>query len=78
MNDPSTFRVRSYSKTELALLYFPKNSPHTALRHLMRMINRCRFLTEALAQTGYTKSDRIFSPKQVRLIVEHLDPPGPP
>ena len=78
MNDPSTFRIRSYSKTELALLYFPKDSPHTALRHLMRMINRCRFLTEALAQTVYTKRDRIFSPKQVRLIVEHLDPPGPP
>ena len=75
MNDPSAFRVRSNSKTELALLNFPKNSPQTALRHLMRMINRCHFLTEALAQTGYTKSDRIFTPKQVRLIVEHLDPP---
>ena len=45
------------------------------MRRLMRMINRCQRLTAELSQTGYAKSDRIFTPKQVRLIVKHLDEP---
>ncbi len=34
------FKVRSYTKKELALFYFPYASPHTAVNRLMRWINR--------------------------------------
>ena len=41
------FKVRSYTKKELALFYFPDASPHTAVNRLMRWINR-----NAPLQTG--------------------------
>ena len=28
------FTIRSYPKSELALLYFPESDPHVALNHL--------------------------------------------
>lgn len=37
-----SFRIRSYSKAELAMCYFPTTpNPHTAVNHLMSWIKRC-------------------------------------
>lgn len=72
----TTFQIRCYTKKELALCYFPATSnPHTAVNHLMAWIRRCRPLSAALAEAGYEKSVKVFSPKEVRLIVEYLGAP---
>jgi len=70
------FKIRSYSKKELALCYFPTSeNPHSAVNHLMAWINRCTPLREALEQQGYQKTAKWFSPKEVRMIIDHLGEP---
>ena len=71
------FKIRSYTKKELALLYFPTAStPHAAVNHLMAWIKRCHGLHEALAGVGCQKNAKYFTPREVRLVVEHLGEPG--
>ena len=48
-----TFKIRSYSKKELALCYFPTaENPRSASKHLMAWITRCTPLHEALLKAG--------------------------
>ena len=72
MND---FEIRSYTKKDLALRYFPSATPHTAVNRLMSWICRCQPLTAALAKQGYRKTSKWFSAREVRLIVEYLGGP---
>lgn len=70
------FMPRAYGKSELALLYFPTaSSGHTAVNHLMSWINRCQPLKMALADVGYVKSAKYFTPKEVALIVDYIGTP---
>ena len=65
-------RIRIYSKQELALMYFPEAKSHTAVNHLMRWINRCGQLRSELEAAHYRPSNRHFTARQVRLIVDYL------
>ena len=67
--------LRSYTKQELALLYFPDSDPDVARAHLMRWIVRCTQLYELLLKSGYTKSCKEFNPLQVSYIFFHLGEP---
>ncbi len=67
--------IRNYTKKELALLYFPDASPHTAVNRLMRWITRCTPLMEALRAAHYRDTERSFTPKQVECIVRFLGEP---
>ena len=64
--------LRSYTKQELALLYFPDSDPDVARAHLMRWIVRCTQLYEQLKKSGYNKSCKEFNPLQVSYIFFHL------
>ncbi len=48
--------IRSYTKQELALLYFPDSSPVVASAHLMRWICRNPDLLKKLHESGYDKN----------------------
>lgn len=67
--------TRPISKKQLALLYFPSDTPRTASAHLMRWIRRNTKLSQALALAGYRCRDKYFSPRQVELIYEYLGEP---
>lgn len=70
------FEVRSYTKKELALAYFPDvTDPHIATNRLMRWIVRNTELMEELRKHSYQKNFRFFTPAQVRLIVYYLGEP---
>lgn len=70
------FIIRSYSKKELALLYFPDTpNPHTAVNHLMSWIRRCTPLSAELEAMGMQKMAKYLTPRQVRAIVAHLGEP---
>lgn len=70
------FEIRSFTKKELAYCYFPTaDDPHIAVNRLMRWINRCTPLKDALEEQGYRKSSKWFTPKEVKLIVEYLGEP---
>ena len=64
------FIIRAYGKSELAMMYFPDNSPETAQKkfRFWLIINpRLRFMVN--------KNSRFYTPKQVRLIVEEVGEP---
>lgn len=68
-------QIRYYSKTQLGSLYFSDIRAYTACRKLMRWINRCQPLCEELRQTNYNPNSRGFTPRQVKLIFDHLGEP---
>ena len=70
------FKIRMYTKKELALMYFPESMPRTAVNHLMAWIRLCTPLWNELLKMGYCKTSKSFSPKQVKAIVEYLGEPG--
>ena len=67
--------LRSYTKQELALLYFPDSSPVVASAHLMRWIQRNPDLMKKLYQSGYGKNHKEFTPMQVSYILFFLGEP---
>lgn len=68
--------IKSYSKQELALLYFPDSDPSTALKRLNRWINRIPELRESIHH-GSTmgKNAKFWSRAQVEQIIAFLDEP---
>jgi hypothetical protein len=70
------FRIRSYGKGELALIYFPYKTPKVASKTLKNFVDGHPGLTEKLAKTGLKPLSRTYTPAQVKLIVEALGEPG--
>ena len=68
-------KIRSYSKQELAMLYFPDSDPRTAACHLMRWINRNKQLRKELTATGYYPHSKYFTTRQVCIILDYLGEP---
>ena len=73
--NPGRFVIRPYSKSELGMLYVPTLCPKHGWQVVRRWIRRCKPLSEALAATGLKEHNRMLSPRQVRLIAEHLGEP---
>ena len=69
------FKIKCYSKAELAMLYFPDSEPKVAVNHLMRWIYKCKPLMDDLNKTGYRKQAKYLLAQQVRMVVEHLGEP---
>ena len=69
------FQIRAYLKSDLALLYFPCLSSEAALRKLRRWINFNPSLHRELYDGPEGKNDRIFSRRQVAILVRYLDAP---
>jgi len=63
------------SKTDLAVAYFPYVNEHSARHKLMGIIDSDAKLMESLSQSGYIRTSRQFSPKQVDIIFDHLGNP---
>ena len=51
-------------------------APHQACNRLRRWIIRCKELHEELLLSGYSPTQRFFTPRQVRLIIRYLGEPG--
>lgn len=69
------FRVRTYSKVELSMLYNPAACLSNALNLLATWIRMNFPLCEELEAVGYNKYRRSFTPKEVALIVKYLGEP---
>ena len=70
MKEEEKFVVRAYGKSELAMIYFPKDSEETAkkkFRNWLRINPRLKGLID--------RSTRCYTPKQVRRIVEEVGEP---
>ena len=62
-------------KSALAASYFPELASHQACNRLRRWIIRCTELYDKLRETGYRPEKRIFTPRQVGLIIHYLGEP---
>lgn len=69
------FELRTYTKQELAKLYFPDYPKKTAGRYMARWINESKSLLQKLTRNGYTITSKVLTPKQIRIIVEHIGYP---
>jgi len=71
------FKIRSYSKKELALMYFPhSNNAHSAVNLFMSRLNRYPDIIQELERMGYRKTDKIFTPRMVAYLFEELGEPS--
>ena len=68
-------KIKTYPKSELALMYFPHSTPHVACNHLNRWIHNCPELFEALQQCNQAPLSKNYSAQAVRLIIEYLGEP---
>ena len=67
--------IKSYPKSEFALLYFPDSDPRVAVNHLNDWIKRCKPLVAALADCHQSRYAKFWSAKAVRAIVDYLGEP---
>ncbi|MCD8166983.1 MAG: DUF4248 domain-containing protein [Bacteroides sp.] len=70
-----TFSIRAWSKAELALFYHPHLDTRRALRILNRWIRHNPLLLEALRREGAGITTRVYSPRQMEVIVRFLGEP---
>ena len=61
--------------TEFALLYFQESAPETAYKRMWGWIRTSRGLKEKLVAAGWVKGQKLYTPKQVACLVEHLGEP---
>jgi hypothetical protein len=69
------FKNRAYTKVELACLYNPHMTIPGALRILARWIAGNSQLTAELSALEYNHRNRIYTPRQVKAIVDYLGEP---
>lgn len=69
------FTLRTYNKTELALLYAPQSTPSTATKNLRRWISHCTPLQQELASLRYNPRRHTFLKPEVEAIIRHLGEP---
>ena len=73
--DEERTEVRSYTKSELALLYSPGAKYESAIRMLNRYLHRCYGLLDELYRLGYRASNRRFTRQQVAVVFDYLGEP---
>lgn len=74
-HDDPEFRIRSYTKAELAQLYSPGREPAAALQNLYRWMRKCTPLSNELQQIGYDKYRHSFLKREVEVIHKYLGDP---
>lgn len=70
------FVIRCYDKSELAHLYFPTLAENAAVDKLRRWIRKCRPLMEEITAMDFRPKMKMYTGREVRLIVRHLGEPG--
>ena len=67
--------IKSYGKSELALMYRPGLTKSSAWKTLRNWIHRNPSLSRTLKRLGYKSRDKIFTAEMVRAIARHLGEP---
>lgn len=70
-----SFEIRTYGFNELAQLYFPNITAASASVKFSRWINSNATLTQNLTDLNWKKYSKCFTPKQVKALIGHFDPP---
>ena len=68
-------RACAMSKAQLGMAYSPDLEPASSVKRLMQWISYNPQLVDALAATGYRKTQKLFTARQVDLIYTYLGEP---
>ena len=71
----NNFKLQSYTKAELAMLYNPNSETNAAIQNLYRWMKRNQPLMSELQAVGYNKYRHSFLKQEVRIIVKYLGEP---
>lgn len=71
----NTFKIKNYTKKELALMFFPDSEPRTAVRHLMSWIKRNKAISDYLTANGHNQFSKYFTSLEVGVIIHNLGEP---
>ena len=66
---------RAYGVTEFAQLYFPGHTPVVAYKRMWEWIRTSRGLKAKLEAAGWVKFQKLYTPKQVAVLIDHLGEP---
>ena len=69
------FEIRTFGFGELAQLYFPNVTKASASRMFSQWIHSCPQLINKLSELNWKSRSKYFTPKQVKVLIEHFDPP---
>ena len=69
------FEIRTYGFNELAQLYFPNITSESASVKFSRWIHSNDKLMHSLSELNWKKGSKCFTPKQVKVLIGHFDPP---
>lgn len=61
--------------TEFAQLYFPGQSPTVAYKRMWEWIRTSRGLKQKLIEAGWVKFQKLYTPRQIACLIEHLGEP---
>ncbi len=70
-----SFEIRTYGFNELAQLYFPNVSKSSATKMFGQWIQNNLKLKTSLEENNWRKRSRNLTPKHVKIIIDHFDPP---
>jgi hypothetical protein len=71
----NNFKLQSYTKAELAMLYNPNSETNAAIQNLYRWMKRNQPLMSELQAVGYNKYRHSFLKQEVGIIVKYLGEP---
>lgn len=66
---------RAIGVSEFAQLYFPGHTPVVAYKRMWEWIQTSRGLKAKLEQAGWVKFQKLYTPKQVAVLIDHLGEP---
>lgn len=66
---------RAYGVTEFAQLYFPGHTPVIAYKRMWEWIRTSCGLKAKLEAAGWVKFQKLYTPKQVAVLIDHLGEP---
>lgn len=69
------FKIKSYGYGELAQMYFPNISKHSATIQFRRWICLNEKLQEELSASGHKRWQKLLTPKQVEIIIHFIGEP---
>jgi len=69
------FEIRTFGFGELAQLYFPHVTKASASRMFSQWIHSSPQLETKLSESNWKKRAKYFTPKQVKILIQHFDPP---
>lgn len=65
----------AWGVTEFAQLYFPEQPPSVAYKRMRRWIIESRGLRQKLLDAGWAPFQKLYTPKQVECLLNHLGEP---